>query len=141
MPSIFTIIVTYNGAKWITKCLKSLLDSTVPLKIIVIDNGSKDDTREKIRNGFPEVDLIESVFNMGVCKANNTGIKKAYDLGATHFFLLNQDVWVEPDTIEKLVVQQQKNPEYGVLSPLHLNGEGNALDFNFSTSIIPSKCP
>jgi GT2 family glycosyltransferase len=141
MLNIFIIVVSYNGGKWITKCLKSLLDSTVPLKIIVIDNASADDTCEKIRNEFPEVDLIESAFNMGVCKANNTGIKKAYDLGATHFFLLNQDAWVEPDTIGKLVVQQQKNAEFGVLSALHLNGEGDALDFNFSTCLIPSKCP
>jgi GT2 family glycosyltransferase len=141
MINIFTIIVTYNGSEWIDKCLKSLLDSTLDLKIIVIDNGSVDDTCEKIRNGFSEVDLIESAFNSGVCKANNIGIKKAYDLGATHFFLLNQDAWIEPDTIEKLVAQQQENTGYGVLSPLHLNGQGNALDLNFSTYIIPSKCP
>jgi GT2 family glycosyltransferase len=140
MTNIFTIIVTYNGSKWITKCLKSLFDSTLPVRIIVIDNGSADDTCEKIRNEFPEVDLIKSSFNLGVCRANNMGIKKAYDFGATHFFLLNQDAWVETDTIEKLVVQQQKNMEYGVLSPMHLNGQGTALDFNFSNCIIPSKC-
>src|SRR4051812_40126509 len=129
MTNIFTIIVTYNGSKWISKCLKSLFDSTLPLKIIVIDNASADDTCEKIRNGFPEVNLIESSFNLGVCKANNRGIKKAFDVGATHFFLLNQDAWIEPDTIEKLVAQQQENTEYAVLSPLHLNGKGDALDF------------
>jgi GT2 family glycosyltransferase len=141
MTSIFTIIVTYNGSKWITKCLKSLFHSTVPLKIIVIDNASGDDTREKVKDGFPGVDLIESSFNLGVCKGNNIGIKKAYDSGATHIFLLNQDAWVEPDTIEKLVAQQQKNSKYKVLSPLHLNGQGNELDFEFSTYIIPPKCP
>jgi GT2 family glycosyltransferase len=57
------------------------------------------------------------------------------------FFLLNQDGWVERDTIEKLVVHQRENREYAVLSPLHLNGQGNALDFEFSTYIIPPKCP
>jgi len=140
MLNIFVILVTYNGAKWINKCLESLFHSTVPLKIIVIDNASGDDTREKVKDGFPGVDLIESSVNLGVCKGNNIGIKKAYDLGATHFFLLNQDAWVEPDTIGKLVARQQRDMGYGVLSPLHLNGEGNALDFNFSTCIIPSKC-
>jgi N-acetylglucosaminyl-diphospho-decaprenol L-rhamnosyltransferase len=141
MINIFAIIVTYNGAKWIEKCLASIMDSTLTVKIIIMDNGSKDDTRAKIKNKFPQVDIVESSTNLGVCKANNTGIKKAYDLGATHFFILNQDAWIETDTIEKLVVQQQKNIGYGVLSPLHLNGCGNALDFNFSTYIIPSKCP
>jgi GT2 family glycosyltransferase len=57
------------------------------------------------------------------------------------FFLLNQDARVEPDTIEKLVTHQQKNVEYGVLNPIHLNGQGNALDFNFSNYVVPSKCP
>src|SRR5689334_9997911 len=101
MINVYTIVVTHNASKWLNKCFKSLVDSTLPLKIIVIDSGSSDDTCEKIRNGFPEVDLIEVASNMGFGKANNIGIRKAYDAGASHFFLLNQDAWIEPDVIEK----------------------------------------
>ncbi len=140
MINVFVIIVTYNGFEWVDKWFKSLLNSTIPLKIIVIDNGSVDGTCEKIRKHFAEVDLIESTSNLGFGQANNIGIKKAYDLGATHFFLLNQDAWMEPDTIEKLIIKQKENNEFGILSPVHLNGRGDALDSNFSTCIIPSKC-
>jgi GT2 family glycosyltransferase len=79
--------------------------------------------------------------NLGFGQANNIGIKTAYDLGATHFFLLNQDAWLERDTIEKLVDQQERNREYCIVSPLHLNGQGDALDHEFAGYIIPSKCP
>jgi GT2 family glycosyltransferase len=74
-------------------------------------------------------------YNVGFGQANNAGIKKAYDLGATHFFLLNQDAWIEKDTIEKLLALQHQNCEYGILSPMHFNGNGNALDENFSNYI------
>ena len=141
MTNVFAIIVTYNGAKWISKCLQSVADSTIPVKILVVDNGSDDNTRQKIKEDFPAAELIVSDLNIGFGQANNMGIKKAYADGASHFFLLNQDAWIEQDTIEKLVAQQQKNKEYGVLSPLHLNGQGMALDFEFSTCIVPSKCP
>lgn len=40
MKEIFAIIVTYNGMQWIKHCIESLMESTVPMQIIVIDNNS-----------------------------------------------------------------------------------------------------
>jgi GT2 family glycosyltransferase len=137
---VFVIIVTYNGIKWIEQCLNSVLNSTIPSTIVVVDNNSTDGSQEQIKELFPEVELIQSNENLGFGRANNLGIKKAYEDGADYVFLLNQDAWVEPDTIEKLVIAQQRESEYGVISPIHLNGKGDALDYNFSLYINPSKC-
>ncbi len=140
MKNVFAIIVTFNGLKWIDNCFGSLTNSSLPIKIIAIDNASTDSTPEYIRKHYPEVDLIENEKNLGFGQANNIGIRKAYDAGADYVFLLNQDAWVEKDTIEKLVAVAEKNPEFGIVSPMHLNGKGDALDFNFSNWIGPNYC-
>lgn len=141
MINVCVIIVTYNGLHWIDKCIGSLQRSSLQPKIIIVDNASTDDTCKKIQEQYSEVHLIQLKDNIGFGRANNVGIKEAYGFGATNFFLLNQDAWVESDTIEKLATMQNKNPEFAILSPMHLNGQGTALDYNFSIYIVPFACP
>lgn len=128
---IFVIVVTYNPKKWIAACFSSLRNSSLPLNIIVVDNCSTDDSPEIIKQNYPEVNFIQSANNLGFGKANNLGVKMAFDQGADFVFLLNQDVWIQSDSIEKLVNASQSNPLYGVLSPIHSNGKGDALDHAF----------
>lgn len=130
--NIYVVIVTYNPKKWIDKCLASLRESSIPLITIVIDNGSTDGSQDIIKEKYPEIDFIESHENLGFGRANNIGIKRAYDVGADYVFLMNQDVWIEDDTLEKLIASAIQNREYGIISPMHLNGKGDALDYNFS---------
>ncbi len=129
---VFVIIVTYNGSKWIEKCLSSLRSSKIEIQTIVVDNCSKDNTQLIISKKFPEVDLILNEENLGFGKANNIGISYVLKRGADYVFLLNQDAYLQPDTLEKLIEIHKKNLEYGVLSPIHLNGAGDKLDRNFS---------
>jgi len=135
----YVVIVTFNGQKWIEICFNSLLNSSIPLNIIVIDNGSSDGTTEIICNNYPSIELIKANKNLGFGKANNIGIKKAYHEGADYIFLLNQDAWIEPDTIDTLISVAKKNPEYGILSPIHLNGVGTAYDYGFFNYITSNK--
>jgi len=138
---IFVIIVTYNGEKWIEKCITSLINSSIQLEIIVLDNLSTDNTINIIEDNFSYITLIKFKKNIGFGKANNVGLKKAQREGADYVFLLNQDAWVMPDTIEKLYKQMQLHPGYGILSPIHLNGTETELDLNFSMYINPQSCP
>ncbi|WP_449399763.1 glycosyltransferase family 2 protein [Chryseobacterium wanjuense] len=85
MPKIYFIIVTYNAMKWAERCFTSLRQSSVPVKCIVIDNGSTDGCQDYIKTHFPEVDFIQSESNLGFGKANNIGIEKAYKEGADFF--------------------------------------------------------
>lgn len=137
---LYVVIVTYNPREWIKNCFESLQNSTIPLKTIVIDNGSTDGSQEIIKGNFPKVDFVQSERNLGFGKANNIGIKRAYDAGADYVFLLNQDAWVVGNTLEKLIEVAQLNPQYGIISPIHLNGKGDSFDYNFSNFIIPSRC-
>lgn len=134
--NIFTIIVTYNGMRWYDRCLGSLRNSETPTSVVVIDNASTDGSAEYIKERFPEVHLIESKENLGFAKANNIGMRKALDDGADYVFLLNQDAWVEPNTLTELVKTFVDNDSVGIASPIHLNGAYSGLDQNFASYII-----
>lgn len=138
--NISVIIITFNPKAWLVKCLDSIRTSEVKVDVIIIDNGSTDGSQEIIKNNYPEIDFIQSNDNLGFGKANNIGIKKAYDKGADYFFLMNQDVYIKPSTIINLINKAEQNTEYGILSPIHLNGSGLALDYNFSNYISPIYC-
>lgn len=137
--TILSVVVTYNGEKWIERCLGSLKESTVPIQPMAIDNGSSDNTLSIIENHFPEVHLIKSNENLGFGKANNIGLKEALKENYDYAFLLNQDAWIEPDTIETLLNLHQNYPEYGIISPMHLNKEKTSLDNKFTNYICRSQ--
>ncbi|CAN5685742.1 glycosyltransferase family 2 protein [soil metagenome] len=137
---VFVVIVTYNGRTWIEKCLNSLKASSTPIEIIVIDNGSNDGTQEIIKQ-YTEIDFIQSEENLGFGKANNKGIQIAINKEADYIFLLNQDAWIETNTITVLLEVAKRNPGYGVISPVHLNGNYTGMDFNFSKQLAPDTCP
>lgn len=132
MFKVYCIVITYNGREWIEKCLTSLTrQKNGQLHIICIDNGSTDDTVAFTRSNFPAVEIIQTNENLGFGQANNIGFKKAVDEHADYVFLLNQDAWIEPGTIEKLINIQQENPRYGLISPVHLNARGEKFDLYF----------
>ena len=131
MGKVLAIVVTYNAMPWLKKCLGSLRDSTVPVDIFVADNGSTDGTREYVRTHFPEAVLVCDDGNPGFGAANNKGFRYALGKGYDFVYLLNQDAWVEKDTIEKLLAAfRGKTEEYAVLSPLQFDASGK-LDARF----------
>lgn len=127
-PSIFVVIVTYNGEQWYDRCLGSLRKSIIPLQIVIVDNASTDKTVEYIQREYPETILIRLEKNIGFGQGNNKGIQYALSRGADYIFLLNQDAWIEPDTIKQLIDIHTKHTEYGLLSPIHLTADKNAIE-------------
>lgn len=138
---VFIIVVTYNAVTWIDRCFGSLKNTSIPLKIIAVDNNSADNTPEILRFNYPEVELLQLKKNLGFGKANNIGIRKALNQGADYIFLLNQDAWTDPKTIEGLIRLHASHPGFGIFSPIHLNGSGDALDYRFSLTCNETNCP
>jgi GT2 family glycosyltransferase len=128
---VATVVVTYNGMAWIEACLRSLLSSCHPTRIIVVDNASSDDTVHFITDHFPGLTLLRSSHNLGFGQANNLGIRLAMDQGARFVFLLNQDARVEADTIGLLVETLESHAGCGIVSPLQFDGKGKDLDLYF----------
>ncbi|MCX8677705.1 MULTISPECIES: glycosyltransferase [unclassified Apibacter] len=141
MKNVYAIIVIYNGMKknWIQKCFDSIFNSSIKINIIAIDNVSTDESVQFIKKNYPSVELIENQSNDGFGKANNIGIKRAFEKGADYFFLLNQDAWIQERTVEVLLKNSIDHPDYGILSPIHMNGEGNLIDQGFYNCVNPYK--
>jgi GT2 family glycosyltransferase len=129
---IYTVIVTFNGMQWIERCISSLLESVLPTHILIIDNLSTDGTPEFIEQHFPQAELIRSELNLGFGKGNNIGMQKALEVAVDYVFLLNQDAWIKPDTLEVLVNAHRQNNQFGIISPVHLNGQENGLENKFA---------
>ncbi len=132
MIKIAIIIVTFNGEKWIEKCLESITSATQNPAIIVVDNASTDETVSIVKK-FNPIELIACQQNLGFGKANNIGIKKALNDGFEHFFLLNQDTYIFPKTIKNLSTVLLQNPTFGIISPLHFSANETDLDLNFES--------
>jgi GT2 family glycosyltransferase len=128
--NIYVIVVTFNGLRWYDSCFESLKNSETPLQIIVVDNASTDGTVEFLQEKYPEITLFPQTENLGFGKANNIGIKYALENGADYAFLLNQDAWIEQDTMQKLLEVFEQNLEAGIVAPLQLDGSGENLDVN-----------
>ncbi len=135
MVKIFTIIATYNGAEWIEKCIESLLSSSIKTEVIIVDNASTDNTLDLIKKKFESVIILKQEENLRFGKANNVGLSFALKNEADYVFLLNQDAYIEENSLEKLVKISQENPDFGILSPFHLNWEGTLLEHYFEKFI------
>lgn len=132
---ILCIIVTFNPMKWVDRCLESIRQSSVPLDAMVVDNGSLDGSQTYIKEHYPECKFYQNEENLGFGRANNIGMQYALDNDYDYVYLLNQDAWLMPDTIQLLIDESNAHPEYGILSPFQLSGGVDRIDRNFAAGV------
>lgn len=137
MKKVATIIVTFNGEKWIRKCLETLLESSYPSDIFLVDNYSTDRTISIVKDFPVKLEVLPK--NEGFGFANNFILKKLIDLDYDYFFLINQDLYVEKNTLNQLVEFSENNPDFGIIAPIQFDGKGEKIDNNFQQYINLSK--
>jgi N-acetylglucosaminyl-diphospho-decaprenol L-rhamnosyltransferase len=97
-PAVY--IPNFNGGRRLGAALDSLREQTRPLDVVVVDNGSGDDSVELVRESYPEVDLLELGANLGFGPALNRAV-------ATHpgdpLILVNNDAVASPRFVEALL--------------------------------------
>ncbi len=91
------VIVNYNGSQDTLNCLRSIDVTKDMPHVIVVDNGSTDNSVAELKQAYPDLDLIVSPANLGFSAGNNLGIKKALKMGAAVVYLLNNDTQVDPN--------------------------------------------
>lgn len=117
------IIVSWNNENEIRDCLSSIIRFTpVPFKIIVVDNLSSDNTREIVKNEFPQVKLIESSENLGFARANNLGLKY---VDSTYVCFINPDVILTEDIVLPSIKFLEKDKSIGLVSCRLTNKDGS----------------
>ena len=117
---ISIIIVTWNSQEFIRNCLDSifLLPDKVGYEIMVVDNGSSDDTPKIVQEFYPKVNLIENRENLGYAKANNQGMEESQ---GKYILLLNPDTQLMENSLASMYEFMEGNPWVGALGPKLLN--------------------
>jgi len=119
MPRVMIIVLNWNGKDDTLACLESLQQVTYPnFEVLIVDNGSGDDSVAAIRTRFPQQLLIETGENLGYAGGNNVGLRHALAQGADYCLLLNNDTQVAPDFVERLVEATEADPTIGVAGPM-----------------------
>ncbi len=116
MSNISIVIPNWNGDKLISDCLKSLEKQTLPVNIIVVDNGSTDNSIPLIEKDFPGVQLIKLGINKGFAGGVNVGIKESIDKGYEYIALFNNDAIADSHWVEKLVKTAKNHPKAGIVT-------------------------
>lgn len=131
-PLVSVVIPCYNASKFIRRTITSVLRNPYrPIEILVVDDGSKDDSREqvqKLAERFPEIRLLPKE-NGGVSSARNLGIREAK---GDYVALLDADDLLYPDCMEKrmkVFIEEDDPKMLGVFCPAVLVDEmGNPLN-------------
>jgi GT2 family glycosyltransferase len=104
LRSLLVVILNFNGIEDTLACLDSLQKQTFrDFETLVIDNGSRMDDLTRIKDAFPETQLIALSENLGWAGGNNVGIRFAQDQGFRYVCLLNNDTIVDPTAIAELL--------------------------------------
>ena len=106
------VIVNYNGRHHLEKCLPSVFETRgVKFEVIVVDNGSSDDSMVWMREHWPLVRVIDAGSNLGFGRANLAGVHTAK---SAYVALLNSDTVVTPDWLSQLVTPMLRDPQIGI---------------------------
>ncbi|MDP5172627.1 MAG: glycosyltransferase family 2 protein [Bacteroidia bacterium] len=114
-PATTAVILNWNGKNWLEQFLPSVLASTYStLQVLVVDNGSTDDSVNWIRATFPAVEVLALDQNYGFAEGNNKAIPHIH---TPYFVLLNSDVEVAPGWLEPLVSAMEADPQLVASQP------------------------
>ncbi len=121
---MLSIIIThYKTLNLLIKCLDSIkkCEGKRDFEVIVCDSQAQKKTKQIIKNNYPQVRYIKFTENVGYGRLVNAGIKAAQ---GNYYLILNADVIVNVNGIEKMLNYFNNNPDIGVLGPKLLNIDG-----------------
>jgi len=118
------VILNWNTRDLLRQCLTSILcsKSEIQVQVIVVDNASEDDSREMVRELFPQVTLIANPANIGFGAGNNQALP---DATGRYVLFLNSDTVVTDGSLDLLVGYADSNPDIGIVGPKLLNDDGS----------------
>lgn len=127
VPHIACIILNWNGWQDTVDCLDALQHCTYSsFSVIVVDNGSTDDSVARIRTAHRHILLLQSRENLGFAGGNNIGIRHALVHGADYVWLLNNDTQPAPEALSALVAKALTDSRIGAVASICYYAEAPA---------------
>ncbi len=121
-PEVSVIIVNLNGEGFLGSCLDSVLSQGVKLEIVVVDNGSNDDSVRLLRANYPSVKVIENTSNLGFA----AGVNQGADLVTGRLLLLlNNDARLGPQCLIRMVETLDAEPRIAACQPTLRRPDGS----------------
>lgn len=116
LPKVHVVVLNWNNYSDTVSCLSSLRQLHYEnYEVVVVDNGSADDSASQIRNTFPEVRVIETNRNLGFAGGCNVGIRYALGRDSHFIWLLNNDTVVDPQALQTLVDKATSDDRIGAV--------------------------
>lgn len=112
-PLVSVILLNWNGRKYIEQCIQSVLaQDYANIQLIVVDNGSRDDSLDTIRAKYPQLPLLTNERNLGFARGMNQGIEAAH---GRYVLPLNMDVILDRGYIAAAVAAFDTDGEVGAV--------------------------
>lgn len=129
MSTVGIVVLNWNGWRDTVECLASLEKLTYRnFRVIVVDNGSTDDSVSKIRDLFPAATVIETEKNLGFAGGCNVGIRHVLENGAAYVWLLNNDTTVDAEALGAMVEMADGDVKLGAVgSAIYSKAEADRL--------------
>jgi GT2 family glycosyltransferase len=117
-PRVAGLVLNYNGREVTLVTLESLVRLDYPaLDLVVIDNGSTDDSRAAIAARHPGLWQLEVAENRGISWGLNHGLRWAVNRGYEYVLILNNDIEVAPELLSAMVACAESDPAIGCVGP------------------------
>ncbi len=122
------MVPNWNGGSSISQCLRSLIAQVSPANIIVVDNGSTDNSVRLIKKEFPGVGIVVKKRNLGFAGGVNAGIRQAIKYNADYIAIFNNDAVADTRWIEQLVNTLANNQHIGIACSKMISTNQELLD-------------
>lgn len=126
LPRVSVVVLTHNRWHLLQRCLRALANAQPKaFEIIVVDNGSSDETPQKVRREFPATEMVSLPSNLGI-RGRNEGFKRA---SGDVILSLDDDIELAcPGAIDRIASQFLEHPALGALT-LKLTEEETGDEF------------
>ncbi|WP_420629794.1 glycosyltransferase family 2 protein [Candidatus Leptofilum sp.] len=117
-PDVWVVVLNWNAFEDTHECLLSLQGVTYPnFQVVVVDNGSTDDSPQQLNTYHPELSFVACETNRGIAAGYNRGIEFGLQAGADYVVVMNNDLIFDPDFLTEMVNTVQRWPKCGVVMP------------------------
>lgn len=127
MPKVAVVVPNWNGADSLAACIDSLLSQSQKCLVIVVDNGSVDESRD-ILERYTDIEVIQHLENKGFAGGVNAGFERAIELGFGYVAAFNNDATGDKKWLEQLVKELGAHPKVGIATGKFLDEAGSHLD-------------
>ena len=117
-PKVYIIVLNWNMADDSVECIDSLKKLNYDnFQILLIDNGSSDESVTIFKKRFPGIEMIQNKENEGYAGGNNIAMKHAIAKGADYIFIVNNDVILDSNCVNELIDAAKEKKEGGIFAP------------------------